>query len=90
MDDEIIQGFRDMKEASQEKRAHNREQSTEILRKCRVPFESHNGGAHLVIMVGEFTDFWPGTGKWIVRGGPSGRGVFELLKQLGVETVAGD
>lgn len=68
-----------------DKRAQNREYSTEHLRKQGVEFTSHNNGAHLVVISGrQAIDFWPGTGKFITRStGRKGRGVFNLLKEIG-------
>lgn len=65
------------------RRANNRASSPEVLRQRGIPFESKNGGAHLIVTLGELViDFWPGTGKFITRGANSktGRGVFNLLK----------
>lgn len=57
--------FRAMKQRSQEKRAGNREASAELLRAAGIEFVSKNEGAHLIVE-GRI-DFWPGTGRWIVR-----------------------
>ena len=58
-----------------DKRTSNRESSAEILKENGIDFVSHNGGAHLV--VNGSIDFWPGTGKFMVRtNGGKGRGVF--------------
>lgn len=67
---------------SQKKRKRNRENSTEILKSRGVEFSSHNKGAHLIVTSRYgLVDFWPGTGKFIVRkSGEKGRGVFNLLK----------
>ena len=71
---------------SQARRADNREKSAAILTERGVQFESKNMGAHLIVSHGEHVvDFWPGTGKYIQRGGArQGRGVFNLLKVIGV------
>ena len=52
----------------------------------KISFVSKNNGAHLVICHFDLMiDFWPATGRWIVRKSPKeGRGVFKLLKYLGV------
>lgn len=77
--------YKDIKEFSQNKRAENREKSTNILIDYNINFESKNEGAHLIVKGSELIiDFWPGTGKYIVRGGEEGRGVFSLLKLLGI------
>jgi len=64
------------------KRANNRESSAQCLRQAGVPFESKNGGAHLIVATPEQTiDFWPGTGLWLARGtGERRRGVKALLR----------
>ncbi|WP_054912480.1 hypothetical protein [Pseudomonas sp. NBRC 111127] len=72
---------------SAERRARNRQGSAEILAERGVQFEVKNMGAHLIVShEGKVADFWPGTGKYIPRGGGRpGRGVFNLLKLLGVK-----
>lgn len=79
--------FPDLKKESQERRAANRENSARILEQSDVAFESKNAGAHLIVETSTATaDFWPGTGKFTVRGsGKYGRGVFNLLKALGLK-----
>ncbi|MNN70290.1 hypothetical protein D3C81_1861330 [compost metagenome] len=69
-----------------ERRASNRERSALKLQELGISFVSNNDGAHLIVMhAGKTVDFWPGTGKFIPRGaGRPGRGVFNLLKHLGV------
>lgn len=72
-----------------EKTARNRIGSADVLRARGVAFESKNRGAHLIVRAdsGVVVDFWPGTGQWIPRP-PAvrtrGRGVFPLLRYLGV------
>jgi hypothetical protein len=74
------------KEESQARRGDNRENSAKILADNGVSFESRNMAAHLIVKGTSITvDFWPGTGKWIVRGGKTGRGVFNLLKLKGLK-----
>ena len=72
---------------SVERRAKNRQSSAEILAERGIQFETKNMGAHLVVSHdGKVADFWPGTGKYIPRGGGRpGRGVFNLLKLLGLK-----
>ena len=60
-----------LRSASQIKRSQNRDNSADLLRAAKIPFESNNMGAHLIVRPAlslEVADFWPGTGKWIVRG----------------------
>ena len=73
------------------RRADNRASSGKILADHGVAHEVKNGGAHIIVTHGEkVIDFWPGTGKFIPRGfGRPGRGVFNLLKLLGVEVNRG-
>ena len=70
-----------MKEASQKKRASNRENSAALLIKEGIDFYSKNGGAHLIVSGGGHTfDFWPGTGLWEMRGSTQRhRGVRKLI-----------
>lgn len=78
--------FKDVKEASKQKRSENRNNAPILLEKEGIPFVSKNAGAHLIISAGESSniiDFWPGTGKWIVRSsGYPGRGIFNMIKYL--------
>lgn len=74
-----------MQEASQQRRASNRDNSAALLRANGVQFESKNGGAHLVVRdgIGRIFDFWPGTGLWQLRGTPQRwRGVHSLLGNI--------
>lgn len=78
------------KQESAERRAGNRESSAEILTAHGVTFAIRNDGAHLIVQhpaVPKITyDFWPGTGKFHQRNTDdySQRGVFNLLKRIGV------
>lgn len=73
------------------RRASNRESTPALLRQNGVDFETKNGGAHLIVRhAGKVADIWPGTGKYQVRGtGRYRRGVFNLLRELGVEVPHG-
>lgn len=67
----------------QEKRNHNKEQSTNLLRQAEISFESKNSGNHLIILSTPKIDFYPSTGLWKVRGdNKNHRGVMALLKYL--------
>jgi len=78
--------WNDVRAARAEKRAKNREQSTRLLGERKIVFQSFNGGAHLIIEHRDLTvDYWPGTGRWHVRGGTKGFGVKKLLKRLNEE-----
>jgi hypothetical protein len=84
---EIWNAMKDInREESQKRRANNRDSSAAILQEKGIPYETSNGGVHLVIRhKGRRADFWPGTGKWIVAGGKDferveARGVHSLIK----------
>lgn len=75
--------YRMMREESAEKRRINLEKSTQILREAGVSFESRNEGVHLIIRTDAGkVNFYPSTGRY--NGALDGRGVFNLLKDLGV------
>lgn len=78
-----------MREAGREKRASNRDTSPAILARHGVAFETKNDGAHLIVRHGgKVADFWPGTGKYNVRGVKHyRRGVFNLLRDLGARAT---
>lgn len=79
------ESWRQVRALKQAKRASNREQSAAALRREGVEFESKNGGAHLIIAHTSGTfDFWPGTGKWRLRGAQERpkRGLYKLLIRL--------
>jgi len=85
-DEDMGDMWRELKRISQEKRAKNREASPAILKAEGISFEEKNDGAHLIVKHnGHTVDFWPGTGKWITRGGRfmiKGRGVKKLIKHV--------
>jgi hypothetical protein len=73
--------YREQVEASKAKRKSNREYSARLLTEAGIAFETHNGGAHLVV-AGRY-DFWPGTGLWMARGDRSkNRGVRRLIARI--------
>ena len=49
----------------QEKRNHNKEQSTNLLKQAEISFESKNSGNHLIILSTPKIDFYPSTGLCI-------------------------
>jgi hypothetical protein len=75
--------WRDVNAARQEKRRSNRTGSPQLLTEAGIPFESKNGGAHLIVRAnGAVIDFWPGTGLWIVRGSTQRHGGVRSLIAL--------
>ena len=81
-DSETGELWREHKKARQAKRADNLRKSTELLTENGIWFESKNDGIHLIVGTDNKVDFWPSTGKWIVRAGKSGRGVMNLVKYM--------
>lgn len=82
-DDDMGAFWRDVKAASQQKRAKNRQSSADVLRRAGIGFETKNDGAHLIVRTagGHIVDFWPGTGLWIMRGSTQRHGgVRSLIK----------
>ena len=79
----------DMKALDAMRREHKaslREQAPEELRRAGILFEVKNLGAHLIVE-GRYgyIDFWPGTGKWSVRGGKKGFGTANLINLVNGE-----
>lgn len=87
-DDDMGDMWRAIKARGQEKRARNRMSSEQLLREAGITFESKHEGAHLVVRVsqGDTVDFWPGTGRWTVRGfNTTSFGVHRLIRWCGTE-----
>lgn len=74
--------FRLYKEQRKKKKETNIENSTNLLKKEGIEFESKNCGVHLIVKCSVIIDFWPSTGKWISRAGKQGNGVRNLLKYI--------
>lgn len=77
--------FRDTKEfrkeESDKRKYNNLVNSTALLDKEKIPYEVKNNGIHYV--VDGRIDYWPTTGKFIVRSNKkTGRGIFNLLKEI--------
>ena len=81
-DDDLGAYWRDVRAASQAKRADNRKSSMELLNEAGIAFKTNNYGGHLVVQAnGHLIDFWPGTGLWVMRGSTQRhRGVKKLVK----------
>lgn len=84
MTGDVGEYFNDLKEIKKAKKESNLESSTRILEQKGIDFDSCNGGVHLIVRRdGKTVDFWPSTGKWIVRKeSRKGRGIFKLLRYL--------
>ena len=75
---------------SKARRAGHRENSPAMLRGAGIAFETKNNGAHLIVRHNaKVADFWPGTGKFGIRGDVDAkgdqrwyRGVRLLIKRL--------
>lgn len=84
-DDDVVEVFRSMREASQRKRARNRQFGPQLLRQAGIAFEEKNFGAHLVVThPSGVYDYWPGTGLWSRRDAhlTYERGVRKLIDRL--------
>jgi hypothetical protein len=56
-----------------------RERAPQLLNEAGIPYQSRNGGAHLMVGT-EVVDYWPGTGQWHDRrSGKKGRGINSLM-----------
>jgi hypothetical protein len=60
------------------------QESTQLLIDLGIDFTVHNNGLHLIIRCDRgIIDFWPSTGRWVLRGdggcNPKGRSVQTLL-----------
>ena len=72
--------FRAWGDHKTKKRKANKAYSTNLLKEHGIRFVSYNNGVHLFVE-GEI-DFYPSTGKWIIRGTNVYKsGVYNLLKR---------
>lgn len=79
---ELGELFKDLREERKEKRAANKELSVALLQDKGVSYKRLSDD-HL--RVGEF-DYWPSTGLFMhTKTKKRGRGVFNLLKLVGVK-----
>lgn len=76
----------EISEQSRLKREQNVIASTQIIKSKKLSYIPRNHGTHLTIFhLNLVAEFWPATGTWKIRNSTKeGRGVFKLLKQLGV------
>ena len=80
---EIAQSFKFLKEQSKAKKISNMEYSTLMLIDKGYDVNIRNNGVHLIVKHNDkIVDFWPSTGKFIVRNGCTSRGVKNLIKEL--------
>lgn len=85
---DMIDMYRGMKVMDQERRADRREDALEHLKLHKINGTVNNGGAHLIIKHGDSViDFWPGTDKFMVRGGKRQYGINTLCKFLGIPEI---
>lgn len=77
--------FKAWKEHKQKKKCDNTKQNLGMLDRNRIPYMILNHDIPHLLVCGQI-DFWPSTGKFIVRGigGKSreGRGIFNLIKTI--------
>jgi hypothetical protein len=80
--------YEEMDERSKQKRQGHRDRAPKLLKDAGIDFSEHNLGAHIVVFgKGETIDFWPGTGRWTVRGAGEAYkrtkfGIFKLIKHM--------
>jgi len=81
---DIREIYEAMKEHSKQKKESNKRFSTNELESRDIKFESKNDGYHLIVNhFNKIADFWPYTGKFIIRNNnKKGRGVFNLIKWM--------
>lgn len=73
--------FKAYRDYCRDKRQSNKEKSTALLIENGIKFDSRNDGVHLMIETAKGrVNFYPSTGLY--NGAFSGRGVFNLLKEL--------
>jgi len=72
--------WREIKKDSKAKKQSNYDRAIERLNKLEIPYTCPNSN-HVV--VDEKIDYWPSTGKFIVRkSNKKGRGIKALLKEI--------
>jgi len=67
----------------EKKRRYEEIRPEEKLEEAEVLYQIKNGGYHLIVLDSNkkpFADFWPTTGKWLLRSGKRGHGVKRLIK----------
>ena len=80
---DVGEDYKALKERSKLKKLSNIESSTLMLLEKGYDVDIKNNGVHLIVDWNDKTvDFWPSTGKWIVRGGKTSRGVKGLIREL--------
>jgi len=63
---EVIEGFKLMKQSGRERRANNLASNTKRLQDEGITYLSYNDGYHLVLNInGNRISFWPSSGKWV-------------------------
>lgn len=80
----LSETYKSMLKYSQERRSSYRDFAPGYLIENGIDFSTHNNGVHLMVNCGSsgIIDFCPGTGKWIERGGKTGRGIKNLVKYI--------
>jgi phage host-nuclease inhibitor protein Gam len=76
--------FRALRKQGQYDRSINRQNGAMRLIDNGIEFHVKNNGAHLIVNHNnKIVDFWPGTGKWIVRNSSIKRkGIINLINFL--------
>lgn len=81
---EVGELYKALRAHSRQKRASNRERGRLRLKALGIEYEERNYEAHLIVYpkCDAIIDYWPGTGKFKVRGSKQGRGIRQLLKVI--------
>ena len=80
----MTQPFGGKNQSRAKRKRYNMESCTKRLQDENIDFVTNNNGMHLVVNIGgtweNIVDYWPTTGRWIVRkSNLNGRGVESLL-----------
>lgn len=76
--------FREMTRQKKERKYHRKVKALHLLKENHVVYEELNNGYQLRINVDKdvVIDYWPTTGRWIIRNKKACFGVYSLLKFL--------
>lgn len=81
---DMIKDYKEINKVKKKEKVARKEHSMELLKKHSIPFQVFNNGIHVRVL-DPIIEFYPTTGKWIVRSdGKVGFGIDPLLQYLGV------
>lgn len=87
MDDDMGNYYAAMKEHSREKKLSNKETAKQLFELHKVDYETKNNGMMWIVNSKEHGTviYYPTTGLYSVKNIKKGRGVFNLLKFIGIQ-----